>query len=257
MKASPDPDKYRVPSVEGACRILRLVCAAEAPLTAAQLGREAGLSHTTAIRITASLCRNRFLRRLEDGRIEPDSALVALDSRVFRAPDLRTRAVPVLKRLAQDSRETAHLAMPATGQALLVEVVDSPELLRVASRPGTLVDYHCSSTGKALLAFRPDLCRELKKNGKLTRRTPRTATTWKELEARLAAVRKAGYAVDDEEYHSGLRCLAAPVRDASGTVIAALGLTGSKEKVGKKRIPALALLVVAAANELSQSSPVD
>lgn len=249
--SSSKPPKYSVPSVDGACRILQLVCGSDQAVAFTRLHRETDLTRTTALRIVASLCEHRFLQRREDGLIEPGSALALLARRVFGAGELRARAAAVLRDLAEQTRETAHLALPAGEQVLIAEVVDSPELLRVASRPGSLVDYHCSSTGKVLLAFDELLSDALRKRNVFTRRTPRTIITWKALEKHLQQVRRAGYAVDDEEYHPGVRCIAAPVYDATGKLIAAIGITGSKERVERPKIAALALQVRAAAGRLA------
>ncbi len=245
------PEKYQVPSVESACRILRAVCEAEQPITLAQLKQAAGTSRTTMMRIVTSLCNNGFLWRGENGKIEAGEVMRALGSRMHHEADLRQRAVPVLRELAGMVGETAHLAIPLETHCLLQEVVDSPQIVRVASQAGTLIDYHCSGTGKSILAFRDDLLAAFRPNATLAARTTNTITQWDAFESELDAVRKQGYALDEQEYHIGVRCVGAPVWDSSGSVVAAIGVTGATTHLTKKNLPMVIRHVLAAAKQLS------
>ncbi len=247
------PRKYQVPSVDSACRILKAVCGADQPLPMSGITRIAQTSRTTTMRIVSSLCDNGFLARDDNGRISAGAALGMLGARMPGTSDLRQRATPILEQLAATICETAHLAVPLDTHCLLQQVVDSPEPIRVASRPGTLVDYHCSSTGKSILAFRRDLVLRLRTSPELAKRTRNTLTTWPALEAELERVRTRGYAVDEEEYHPGVRCVGAPVRDNSGKIIAAIGVTGATNRLTKRRIPAVAKQLISAANQLAST----
>ncbi|MFO8027201.1 MAG: IclR family transcriptional regulator [Opitutales bacterium] len=244
--------KYQVPSVESACRILRAIGDHGDCLSMSQLCAVSGTSRTSTLRIVSSLCQHGFLRREEDGKLATGDVFQVLGSRLHGASDLRQRAVPVLGKLVQATGETAHLALPLETHCFLQEVVDSPQLVRVASRPGTLIDYHCSATGKCLLAFGHERLLTLRQSMELSARTRRTITIWDDLDACLRQVRKQGYALDDEEYHEGVRCLGVPVRDASGRVIAAIGVTGTCQSFEKDRIPTVAQQVIQAAAELSR-----
>jgi IclR family acetate operon transcriptional repressor len=176
---------------------------------------------------------------------------MALGSRLQGNFDLRERAVEVLTKLAKATGETAHLVMPMETYCYLQEVVDSPQLVRVASRPGTLIDYHCSATGKCLLAFNSERLVNLRNTLELSFHTVSTITDWSSLEVNLAEVRKRGYAIDDEEYHDGVRCVAAPVCNAAGAAVAAIGVTGTITSLTKPRIASVAESVMEAAGELA------
>jgi len=156
-----------------------------------------------------------------------------------------------LARLAKAIGETAHLVIPLETHCLLQEVIDSPQLVRVASRPGTLIDYHCSATGKSILAFDAERLLTLRQSLDLSPRTPATITRWEALDAYLRRVREQGYAIDDEEYHTGVRCVGAPIYGPSRQAIAAIGVTGTCNSLSKGRVPSVAKIVVAAAAELS------
>jgi DNA-binding IclR family transcriptional regulator len=158
----------------------------------------------------------------------------------------------VLRELAKESGETAHVAVLAGDKALLVEVCDSHNSLRVASRSGAMVDLYCSSTGKVLLAACEESYREeLIKAIKPVRRTSNTIATQQELREELVRTTARGYGLDDEEYMEGVRCLAAPVRGVDGRVVAAIGITGATLRFTRGEIPRIAKLVKAAADELS------
>lgn len=208
-------------------------------------------SRTTAIRIASSLCNNGFLSRNNEGKLIPGEVMRVLGSRMQNKSDLRERAIPALQKLAQAVGETTHLAIPLETHCLLQEVVDSPQLVRVASRPGTLIDYHCSATGKSILAFRGDLLLVLRQSMELVPRTENSIIDWEAFDEALGQIRKRGYAIDEEEYHKGIRCVGAPITDSSGIVVAAIGTTGTTNRLTKKRISAVAKLVLATAKSLS------
>lgn len=253
MLAKLDPiKKYQVPSVESACRILRAVGENGESLSMTQLCGLSGTSRTSTLRIISSLCQHGFLRREDDGKLAIGEVIRVLGSRLHGEFDLRQRAVPLLAQVSRATGETTHLAVPFDTHCLLQEVVDSPQLVRVASRPGTLIDYHCSATGKCFLAFDNERLLTLRQSVELASRTARTITSWGEMGVALAQVRKQGYAVDDEEYHAGIRCVGAPVRDAAHRVIAAIGVTGTCQSLSKSRVPSVAKIAVAAAAEISE-----
>ena len=105
--------------------------------------------------------------------------------------------------------------------ALVLEVCEGPRLVRIAQNAGSRLDLHCSAAGKILLTFalRPQLPTLVAQG--LPVRTPHTLTTLPDLEAEIGRILGLGYAVDDEECYEGVRCLAAPVWDASGGTRAA------------------------------------
>ena len=94
---------------------------------------------------------------------------------------------------------------------------------------------------------------EIFKRNSLHRRTPHTITDKRRMRAHLETISREGYAVDDEEYHSGVRCIASPVRDMQSHVVAAIGITGPSIEITSDRIPDLANRVMQAADQLSRS----
>jgi len=123
----------------------------------------------------------------------------------------------------------------------------------LTERVGDPRPAHCTAIGKALLANLPEA--ELKtflEAGEFRSLTPKTITAAAILELELARVREQGYAVDDEEFAQGMRCLAAPVRNFTGQVVAAIGISGPVWRASLDRVAQLTEFVKAAGDRLSQ-----
>ncbi len=247
-----DGERYVIPNLRNACRILKLLGRHPNGLKAAELARSLDIPVTTTLRIMTTLHLEGFARKHE-GRYELGPVLIQLGNTALAGTEIRELALPLLQKLSTEADETSHLAIPCDERALIVAVQDSPHPLGAASRPGFLAELHCSSTGKIFLAYlyRQQLA-EIVAETKPARRTPRTMTTVKELKREIDLTRKRGYSLDDEEFNLGVRCLAAPVFDSAGQVTAAVGITAATVRFTKERIPEMARKVRAVAAALSQ-----
>ncbi|AQT69996.1 Transcriptional regulator KdgR [Anaerohalosphaera lusitana] len=245
-------NNYIIPNLSKACRMLSCIAASDKGMTAAQIEQTLAVPKTTAFRILRTLCHEGMVTK-NGGTYHVGPTLLELSGRAISSVNVRDQAVPVIQELAQTTGQTAHLAIPSGTSSLILEVCDSPNPVRVASRPGTLVSMHCSSTGKVFLAylFKDRLAQTLA-DVKLEHRTANTKCTVADLQAETEKIRQLGYATDDEEYHTGVRCLAAPVFDGRNQVVAALGITATTSSFTPERTQELAALVVGAANKLSK-----
>jgi IclR family acetate operon transcriptional repressor len=166
--------------------------------------------------------------------------------------NIRAIAVPVLKDLAEQTSETAHLAVLSDDRSLILEVCDSPHPLRIASRPGSLAWLHASATGKVFQAYLlGDRIEELYQEAP-PKLTPRTITTADEARAETKRTLARGFGLDDEEYYEGARCLAAPVLNARQEVVAAIGITGATTRFTLEHVDEFASYVKAAARKISE-----
>jgi IclR family acetate operon transcriptional repressor len=162
------------------------------------------------------------------------------------AARLKRAARPFLEQLVDLTGECAHVAVADTGRALVLDDVETMQALRVVPVSGRHVALHCTSAGKALLAYGlADI------PGTLPRRTARTITTRPALDEHLAQVREMGYAFDDEENDVHTRCISAPVYGPGGTPIGCIGIDAPSVRLTPERIPAAAAHVVAVAARLS------
>lgn len=253
MNILPAMNKYHIPNLGKACEVLELISSRPEGCLLKELSAELQIPRTTALRITETLLEAGYLARNEAGALTLGTALVKIGVKAFDQLDIRGFARPVLQKLAAETGESTHLALLNGQKSLLVEVADSPHPVRIASRPGTMVDLHSSSTGKVFLAFSiPEpavFCRALT----LTAYTEHTDTSIEAVLANVEQTREQGYAMDDEEYLPGVRCIAAPVFNAFGKTIAAVGITASTSTFPRRKIPALAETLKAATAEITQS----
>jgi DNA-binding IclR family transcriptional regulator len=131
--------------------------------------------------------------------------------------------------------ENVNLGVLQNGQVVHLDVIQSPNALRVAAFPGERNPLHCTALGKAILAFLPESeVNTLLDGHPLVKKTPRTITQKAHLREHLALVREHGIAIDLEENLSGVTCLAAPIFDHAGRVVAALSVSGPTSRMNSK-----------------------
>jgi DNA-binding IclR family transcriptional regulator len=153
--------------------------------------------------------------------------LVQLGERVANHFSFREEALPFLSRLAKESGETVHLGVLADGEVVYLERIDSSHQLGVNTQIGHRSPLWCTGIGKAILAYlgKEDL-RALLSRLSLKAFTKRTITDAGELQRHLTTIRRRGYAIDNQEWCTGLISVAAPLRDGSGKVVAAVSVVG-------------------------------
>ncbi len=185
--------------------------------------------------------------------LEPATKRYALTAKVLwiggsylRNSAVERSALMVMPQLSDETGTTSHLAVWESGAVLILHSTDPADAISLFVEVGERRPMHASALGKALLAYRPasDL-RAICGRG-LSQFTPRTITTAAALEEELARVRETGVAIDNEEYATGMRCIAAPIRDQQG-VIAALGISGDLGRIPEEAVPRLSRLVQDAA----------
>jgi IclR family acetate operon transcriptional repressor len=244
-------NKYEIPNLARACQVLKMFAASDETLGASEVARRMSMPRTTALRVLHTLADAGLLAR--DGvEFRAGNELLFLGLRALGSSRIRELSLPVLRELSVAAGETSHVALLAGDKSLIAAVCDSPNPVYAASRAGTLADIHASATGKIFLAFAiRDSLRTFLGQRRLAARTEHTLTSVDALELECARVARNGYAVDNEEYHPGVRCLAAPVWDAEGNLAAAIGITASTVTFPRKSITDVAQTVLRAARDLS------
>lgn len=242
--------RYTIPNLSKACRLLKTLAAADQPMRLSDLADSLDLPRSTALRVLRTLEEERFVER-EEKNYSLGSALVPIGQRAACGVDVGRLARPILRRLTEATGETSQLVTQVSGKAWLQEVNDSPHPLAAHSRPGSFVDLHSSATGKTLLAHLPEEEMTVIMSDMLfTAHTAASIQNKEQLLLELAKVRKQGFALDDEEYHEGIRCVAAPVIDSLGQVRFSIGLTASIQRFRKGKIPEFSRHVKQAARDL-------
>lgn len=245
--------QYRIPNLDNACRVIDLIANTPHGKPLKEVAAELDIPRTTALRIVETLRSRNYLVKTEDGALTLGTALVHLGVVALDSLDIRSFARPVLKQLSEKTGESSHIAILNGDKSLLVEVCDSPHPVRIASRPGTLVDLHCSSTGKVFLAHSIPEPAKFCQTLDLCAHTPNTSTTVEAVLTDIEQTREQGFAIDEEEYVLGARCMAAPILNAFGKTIAAIGITASTSTFPKAKIPKVSARLKGAAAEISNS----
>jgi IclR family KDG regulon transcriptional repressor len=226
--ASEDPDRSAVKSLRKAMTVLNVVAGAERPLTIAEVAINAGIARPTAYRFVQTLVAAGYLAQDPiDGRLSVGFAVLPLASSLLDRNRMRIEALPHLHSLARETGERANLGILYRDRVLYIAGVEKPALPTIYSRFGKNAPAHCSSLGKAILAYLPEadvgalLLRE-----PLVSYTPTTFTGRAAFTKELAETRARGYAIDRAEHVLSSSCLAAPIFDASNRPIGAIGVSG-------------------------------
>jgi IclR family acetate operon transcriptional repressor len=248
----PEP-RDTVQSLSRALRLLNVLAAQEGGLSLSELAKAAGLAVSTTHRLLTTLQQDHFVRfEAERGVWTVGVQAFVVGSAFLRSRELTVLARPAMRHLMERSGETVNLAVEDRGEAVYVAQVECRKMMRAIARPGGRALMHCSAVGKALLATMPrdDGERILAVHG-LPRETARTICSAAKLRSELVAVRRRGYAVDDEENAIGLRCVAAAIFDEHAQPVAALSLSGPTARIGDEMIEPLGLAVREAANKIT------
>jgi DNA-binding IclR family transcriptional regulator len=249
----PKPRRMRLSSVANAIRLTKAFSESEFEMGISALAARLGLAKSTVHRLATTLVEYDILEQnRETGKYRLGLALFELGTLVRRKMDAASASHNEITALGESTGETVQLALLDHLSVLYIRVRESKQAVRMSSSLGSRAPAHCTSVGKALLAYQPpELVAQVVENG-LKRYTMNTITDPAALVEELASIRAKGYAVDDEEIEVGLRCVAAPIRDHSGHVVAAISVAAPVQRMTKKNIQSTVPGVVAAAEAISR-----
>ena len=248
------PERYRIQAVERVGAILDVFSPEQPELGVTEIAERTGLHKSTAHRFLVNLEAVGLLERDQKSqRYRLGLRMFEMGGIVLEQMSLWDEALPYLEGLVHESGETGHLAVLERGEAIYIEKVETSRALRIPSAMGRGYPAHATSLGKVLLAdLGEDEVRAITDAHGMASYTRTTTTDVDTLLAELTDIRDKGFAVDDEEYDEGLRCVGAPIRDHTGRVVAALGIGGPVTRVTPERVDELARLVIDAADGLSR-----
>jgi IclR family KDG regulon transcriptional repressor len=182
------------------------------------------------------------------------SRVARLGEQLNHQSPLLAFGVPALEELTRTSREASHLAILEGTEIVYISREETNEPMRISFGMGHRAPAHCTALGKIFLAGLSDgeIAALYKHKTRLHQLTPRSVSTLKQLISETAAVRREGIAHDNQEYMPGLCCMAAPVRDFSSRVVAAMSLSVFKHKMTPKRKTFLKNVLIRASVDLSE-----
>lgn len=244
-----------VKSAERALAILELLTTRERPMPFGQIASSLGYPKSSLHQLLRTLIDRGWVE------IHPDTGQYALGIRTWeaghaylRAVDLSTRAKPYMQAVRDEIDETVQLAILDGRYNVYIAKVDGMQNLAMVSAVGRRIEAHATGLGKALLSGLTDAeVVALFRGVKLEHFTPTTVTDLSDLIVELAEVRNRGYAIDNEEHTIGVRCVAAPLRNQDGSVIAAMSVSVPTVRWSKQVEARLVGLIVEAASRLSQA----
>jgi IclR family acetate operon transcriptional repressor len=242
-----------IQSLDRGLALLEAVGGAGRALSLAELTELLGVDRSSAFRLANTLRRRGFLAHPGGSKgYILGSAVSRLASGSRWGRTLASIAGPQLRALMEETGETAHLAIRDGARALFVAQQRTSRPVGVSGRSGDEALLHCTAIGKALLSdFDRVALVSLLGDGPLKKATSHSIGSLDVLAKECRRIRNLGYAVDDQETYEGVRCLGAPVRDASGSVVAGLGISAPAHRFPLRRFKEVAPTVVRAAQALS------
>lgn len=244
------PAEYQIRSVTRALNVLIAVSElGEADLST--VARTVGLHPTTTLRMLESL-RTGDLIRQRRGLYEIGARAFEIGCSFVNRKPLAHEAQALVDELARRVNETASFGILDDGEVLYLAIAPGERELGIQSTAGGRHPAHCTALGKALLAHLPwESVEAILEAHAPVRLTPSTLVEPARLRKELARVAEEGFAVDDEERIPGVVCVAAPIRDQTGTAVAAISISGPSLRITRRRIPALAREVIKISDEAS------
>jgi DNA-binding IclR family transcriptional regulator len=242
------------PAVDRVLSILELLAESKSGLTLPELTRRLALPKSSTHCLLVTLARRGYLHRNErTGRYMFGLKLFGLANMAVAGIELREQARSFLQDLMERTRLTVHMAILEQNEAVLIERIEPPGLLRLATWIGRRMDVHCSGVGKALIAYLSgeELDRLIREHG-LPRHNQHTIVSPRRLKEDLAQVRTLGYSVDNEEDELGLSCIGVPLFDHQGAVVGAISVAGTTAQVISENLSQLAAKVKQTAAAISQ-----
>src|SRR5207253_8933824 len=249
----PDSRDGAVQSVDRALHIIETLAEDDEGYRLSDLSVRTGLSTSTVHRLLATLEKRRFVQfdRYES-KWHVGGQSLTVGATFAPRRNFVAQAMPYLRKLRDQIRETANLAVVDDESIIVLTRMESREIMRSLTKVGGRVAMVASGVGKAVLATYSDedVNAIIRRQG-MPRLTEKSIVRPSDLFRELGAIRRQGYAIDDEEARMGLRCVAAVVYSDCSEPLAAISVSGMTSRVTSDRVPVLGRTVQQVAGELT------
>ncbi len=234
----PPKSRYNIEALARGLEILSLFSYETPALSLSQVVDLLQINKSTAYRVLSTLQSMGYLEQSSSTRLyRPGLKVLQLGFTAINTLELRQVTRPFLEKLSQQIGETVSLAVLDGFRTIYVDRIRNQAIVGVVLGVGSSLPAHCTALGKVLLAGLPDdELRTLLASQDLSVYTPKTIATKETLLAELQTIREQGYALDDEELASGLRAIAAPVRNLSKQTVASVNVTGTTLNITQERL---------------------
>jgi IclR family KDG regulon transcriptional repressor len=229
--------KHYVQSVERALEILRIMQVNCKDMGITELSRELNLSKSTVHRLITTLEAYGFVRQIvSSGKYRLGWGLFEIGNEVSKRYDLTLVSKPFLQKLSSEVDETVILAILDRIDTIYLDKAETNQAMRMEIQIGRRLPAYCTALGKVLLAgLSEDKIKEIYRGVDFIKYTGNTISTLENLLVEIESVRSKQYAIDDEEYSLGFRCIAAPIHDAKGNIVAGISLAGPASRLTMER----------------------
>jgi DNA-binding IclR family transcriptional regulator len=248
-------DKQRggVQSLARAFSIMEEVARSRDGISLAELSKRVGLHNSTTFHLVKTLVSLGYVRQIKDSkRYRIGRPLFALAASALDEIEMVSLATPVLEDLSRETGESGHFAVRMGDSVVVIARTAAPGAFQLTERVGVVRPAHCTALGKVILAaLRADQLDRFFARTELTAVTPKSITEPDVLKKDIDEVRKSGIAFDDGEFNPEVRCVGVPVKDFTGQVIGAIGISGPIWRLSIQSLQGRAAIVQAAAGRLS------
>lgn len=233
--------------------ILETLAASSSPMALSEIAKATGMSKSTVHRLLGSMCARRYVEKNGESLYSIGYKLIETVSFHINQLELLTEAKPFLGNIMRDLDLTAHLGILDGCDVIYLEKMDIYPNTRLYTQVGYRSPAFCSSIGKCLLAcLSGDELEDTLYHCDFKKYTPNTITDIREFRRYLKVIRRQGWAMDNEEYQIGHRCVGAPVFDYRGSPVAAISASGSISQLSDDKLDLVIQEVKQAAENLSR-----
>ena len=241
-----------VRSVDRVLDIIEQLSSSSTPLGPTKIAEQTGMDKSTVFRLLSTLLQRGYVDRRDDGTYSIGPKLITLVSHYIGSLELQTEARPFLSELSTDLGLTTHLGVLNGYEVIYIEKLDTVQTKQLYTQIGSRSPAYCSSLGKCLLScLSGDELAEVMIGCNFKSFTDKTITSLRMLRENLRLVRSRGWAVDDEESQAGHMCVAAPIYDYRGEIIAAVSASGTTEQIHTSYLPGVVDAVKRTAKAIS------
>jgi len=252
MKEIKEKSSLVIQSVDKAMRVFEFVCRSEKDARIVDISKSLGINKATVYRVLRTFVEIGYIEQNTDtDRYRATMKVMALGNHVMNKMEIRTLASGIIKELCEISGKSVHFSVNDNNKAVIIEKVEALGSNKVSFHIGRSSELYSTGTGKVFLANMP--LNELQSyltSITLKAHTPMTIVDPTLLKRNLDEIQKSGFAIDRQENNVGISCVAGPVIDYSGKVVAAVAVTGPSSQV-EHDIPKLSQLILEYCSQIS------
>jgi len=240
-------------SVKNALRVLNCFTIDQPKKGVGELALELGLAKSTVSRLMTTLASEGFVVRDSNSRkYRLGISILALSGIIMSNLEITKEAGPVVNKLVNELGETAHLAILDETDTIYVHKEECSHAVRILTYLGKRNPAYCTSSGKVLLAYSDESTINKVIDKGFIKYTNKTIDTKSKLLSEIKKVQERGYAYSKDEILEGVTSIAAPVRDYTGKVVAAITVVGHNQRINSDKIPVFAKKIIDASKEASE-----